>query len=96
MKRNSILAVLVGGLFLVAGAGTAFSEWGDKPAGEMSGNESMSAPDVGSIQPEAPVETGTLPKAEDLNKTPDSPTDEAPAAESPGSPTPAPEGTEYK
>jgi hypothetical protein len=94
MKRNSILAMLLGGLFLVAGAGTAFSEWGDKPAGGMSGSESISAPDTGSMRPEAPVETGTLPKAEDLYKTPDSAIGETPAAENPGSP--APEVTESK
>ncbi len=64
MIRKYILSIVMTGVFLVAGVGTALSNWDEKPASDMSSSESMSPSDAGSSYTEGPSETGSLSKAE--------------------------------
>lgn len=67
MIRKYVFTMVMTGVFLVAGVGTALSNWDEKPASDMSSNESMSPSDAGSSYTEGPSETGSLPKGEDLS-----------------------------
>ncbi|MDA8122855.1 MAG: hypothetical protein M0Z38_09855 [Deltaproteobacteria bacterium] len=64
MKRNYLLAALVMGMFLVAGASPAFAEWNAQASPYIYQGE---GPDLGQYEFSAPVETGSLPLGEDLS-----------------------------
>ncbi len=72
MKNKYIIAMMVTGIFLVSGAGTAFSNWNENSGSDMSSGESMSAPsapDAGTWTTEGPSETGSLNKEGSLSSS---------------------------
>ncbi len=95
MKQMSVLALLFGALFLVFSTGTASAGWyGETSGKDMSSSEESSSSDVGaspadpvtsgSYQYEGPVETGTLPRGEDLSEAQSGVEDDIPSQEAGG------------
>jgi hypothetical protein len=87
MKQMSFLALLFAALFMFLSTGTGLAgEYGETSESYMpKGEEGMIAPDpASSWQFEGAVETGTLPRGEDLSEAKSGVTDEIPSHESGG------------
>jgi len=75
MKGNSIIAVLIAGVFLIAGAGVALAEgWNDTFFPGSNQGQSQSS-DQEQYEMNQPVETGNLPMEQGVSSAKLSPTE---------------------